>query len=82
MKTVLISGGAGFIGSHLCDRLLLRTDVVNACWRRRGVPAASRQNQLDCKGERSGTTICQPPTHVMGRKISSSELIRRFNSHQ
>ncbi|MGO7284835.1 NAD-dependent epimerase/dehydratase family protein, partial [Rhizobium ruizarguesonis] len=26
MKSVLISGGAGFIGSHLCDRLLLRTD--------------------------------------------------------
>ncbi|MGO7203364.1 NAD-dependent epimerase/dehydratase family protein, partial [Rhizobium ruizarguesonis] len=27
MKSVLISGGAGFIGSHLCDRLLLRTDI-------------------------------------------------------
>lgn len=37
MKTVLVSGGAGFIGSHLCDRLLLRTDiqklvVVDSLW--------------------------------------------------
>lgn len=27
MRSVLVSGGAGFIGSHLCDRLLLRTDI-------------------------------------------------------
>ena len=28
MKTVLITGGAGFIGSHLCDRLIERGDQV------------------------------------------------------
>jgi nucleoside-diphosphate-sugar epimerase len=27
MKNILVSGGAGFIGSHLCDRILLRDDV-------------------------------------------------------
>ena len=28
MKTILITGGAGFIGSHLCDRLIERGDEV------------------------------------------------------
>ena len=29
MKTILVTGGAGFIGSHLCERLLrLDNEVV------------------------------------------------------
>ena len=28
MKTILVTGGAGFIGSHLCDRLIQRGDQV------------------------------------------------------
>ena len=28
MKRVLVTGGAGFIGSHLCERLLTRGDEV------------------------------------------------------
>lgn len=28
MKTIIITGGAGFIGSHLCDRLVERGDTV------------------------------------------------------
>ena len=27
-KTVLVTGGAGFIGSHLCERLIVRGDTV------------------------------------------------------
>ncbi|WP_141502453.1 NAD-dependent epimerase/dehydratase family protein, partial [Rhizobium sp. J15] len=26
MKSVLVAGGAGFIGSHMCDKLLLRSN--------------------------------------------------------
>jgi UDP-glucose 4-epimerase len=42
-RSVLVSGGCGFIGSHLIDRLLLRTDlealvVVDNLW------TGSRQN--------------------------------------
>lgn len=27
MRSVLVAGGAGFVGSHLVDRLLLRSDI-------------------------------------------------------
>lgn len=37
MKSVLVAGGAGFVGSHLVDRLLRRADiarlvVVDSLW--------------------------------------------------
>lgn len=33
MKRILVTGGAGFIGSHLCERLVSEGhDVVNPYW--------------------------------------------------
>jgi nucleoside-diphosphate-sugar epimerase len=31
MKSILLAGGCGFIGSHLVDRLLARSDVADLC---------------------------------------------------
>jgi nucleoside-diphosphate-sugar epimerase len=31
MKSILLAGGCGFIGSHLADRLLARSDVADLC---------------------------------------------------
>src|SRR5947207_2697330 len=38
---ILVTGGAGFIGSHLCDRLLQMGDQV---WWRDNLPLGSQRN--------------------------------------
>ena len=44
-RLILVAGGAGFLGSHLCDRLLERGEAVvcvdNLQSGRRGKPAGS-----------------------------------------
>lgn len=57
MKSVLISGGCGFLGSHLVDRLLMRTDishilVVDNLW------TGLRQNLLHIRDDRLSIEAC------------------------
>jgi nucleoside-diphosphate-sugar epimerase len=47
-RRVLVTGGAGFIGSHLCDRLLERGDeVLCVDLHRHATERASSTNKLD-----------------------------------
>src|SRR5712692_8315592 len=43
-QKILITGASGFIGSHLCERLLDQEAEVHAVYRTQAPPAASRAN--------------------------------------
>ena len=49
--TTLVTGGAGFIGSHLCERLLAEThEVVSLdCYDDFYDPATKRENLAQCR---------------------------------
>src|SRR5262245_26975256 len=58
MKSVLVAGGAGFVGSHLVDRLLTRSDidclvVVDNLW------TGQRQNLAHIKDPRVHFEPCE-----------------------
>lgn len=70
-KTILVAGGAGFVGSHLCDALLTRGDRVISI---DNYLTGSEANIRPLRNNPSirSTTSLAPPRHRSIRRTPST----------
>src|SRR5271156_4343437 len=79
MGHVLITGGSGFIGSHLCERYLAKGDRVTAIDNFvTGSPDNVAHLHRDPAFKLIEHDISVPLTHSMEREIGKTDLVMHF----
>lgn len=76
MKTILVTGGAGFLGSHLCDRLLAQGHRLICL---DSFLTGGRDNLLHLKGEKNFSLIEQDVIHPLGDALAGQRLDEIYN---
>jgi len=78
MKAI-VTGGAGFIGSHVCDALLARGDEVHvvdnlATGNRANVPAGAELHEVDIRDERLAELVAQVRPEVVFHLAAQADV--------
>jgi UDP-glucose 4-epimerase len=75
----IVTGGAGFIGSHVCDALLARGDEVHvvddlSSGSREHVPDGASLHELDIRGDGLGDLMAAGPTEVVFHLAAQADV--------